>query len=155
MLVHVLDWAFGVGVELPPGQVALPITWLGTVVESGEISIQRVLVVEDDPVVARTIERAVRAAGFYVKVALNCSEARAAQGPFIVGVFDLELPDGSGFDLAQELLKQDMVDRAVFFTACTDGSVLERVSWLGPVIGKREGINALTRMLLGLEASTG
>jgi len=98
--------------------------------------------------VARAIERAVKAAGFQAEVALSCKQARSAPGPFVLGVFDLELPDGSGFDLAQELMGSDAVERALFFTACTEDALLERVSWLGPVIGKRQGIAALSRMLL-------
>lgn len=111
-----------------------------------------VLVVEDQPWVARAIRRALRQAGYRVELALACVRARAISGPFDVGTFDLELPDGCGLSLARELLAAQRVARVVFFTGCNEASVLEVVAELGPVIRKREGLSALVRALAKLDS---
>ncbi len=65
----------------------------------------RVLFVDDDENVCRSFARAVGASGLEVTVATTHSEARAAakSGSFGVVVVDLYMPEGSGFDLCEEL----------------------------------------------------
>jgi DNA-binding response OmpR family regulator len=118
------------------------------------VSLQRtqssVLVVEDQPWVARAIRRTLRAAGYRVEVALSCAVARALSGPFDLGAFDLDLPDGCGLVLARELLASRAVARVVFFTACTDSPRLDAVAQLGPVVRKSDGVAALMKALADL-----
>ncbi len=64
-----------------------------------------VLVVEDEPVLAEVVGRALERAGMAVTLARSCSEARAAlaqRTPDLV-ILDLKLPDGDGLALLREL----------------------------------------------------
>lgn len=65
--------------------------------------VPRILVVEDDPVVARVVERALKRLPAAVRVAGTLASARAAyaeQTPNLV-MLDLNLPDGVGFDFCR------------------------------------------------------
>jgi DNA-binding NarL/FixJ family response regulator len=137
----------------PPGLPRLPLYCREPVV-SHQSTVRNVLVVEDQPWVARAVRRALGQVGYRVELALSCTEARAACGPFDAGVFDLELPDGCGFSLARELLAECIIARVLFFTASTERSLLENVSHLGPVIPKREGLVALMRTLANLDVQS-
>src|SRR5690606_40337845 len=55
----------------------------------------RVLLVEDDPAVARGLARLLMARGLSVDIALSCSAARSLPGHFDLGIFDIELTDRS------------------------------------------------------------
>jgi DNA-binding response OmpR family regulator len=64
----------------------------------------RVLVVEDDPAVARVVELALRQAGHEVRLARTFAEGeRALEEPFDALVLDLNLPGGNGLDLLRRL----------------------------------------------------
>lgn len=64
----------------------------------------RVLVVEDDPVVAKVLEIALRQAGHEVRLATSFAEGeRALQAPFDAMILDINLPGGSGLDLLRRL----------------------------------------------------
>ncbi|MBK9037131.1 MAG: response regulator [Myxococcales bacterium] len=66
---------------------------------------KRILVVEDEPDVARLLDYHLRAAGYDVAVAATVAEARArvrAEPPTVV-LLDVMLPDGDGFALCQAL----------------------------------------------------
>src|SRR5690349_2523471 len=86
----------------------------------------RILVVEDDLVIARLIERGFVRLGFVVQVASSCAEARDAPGQFRCGVFDIELGDGDGVELAVELLARGSVRTAVFYTGSLDADARRR-----------------------------
>jgi CheY-like chemotaxis protein len=96
----------------------------------------RALIVEDDPVVARSIARRLLREGYTVSLAQTCRAARAAGPGFHVAVLDLDLPDGSGADLADELFRLGTVRGVVFYTGSLDGSQRVRASLFGPVIDK-------------------
>ncbi len=68
---------------------------------------RRVLVVEDEPLIALDIEDALAVLGAPVLLARNLAEARlalaGAVAPCLV-LLDVLLPDGRSFDLAQELI---------------------------------------------------
>ena len=61
----------------------------------------RILVVEDDDVLAEGLNVGLRIAGFTPELVNTCADADAALsvGPFAAVVLDLMLPDGSGLDL--------------------------------------------------------
>jgi len=66
----------------------------------------RILVVEDDPVVAKVLEVALRQAGYEVRLARTFLEGeKALQEPFDALLLDLNLPGGSGLDLLRQLAK--------------------------------------------------
>ena len=96
----------------------------------------RLLVVEDDAVVARALERSLRRAGYRVTRAASCKEARAVEGPFGAGVFDIDLVDGDGVTLAMELCESHIVARCVFFTGSASSEHHARAQTVGPVVLK-------------------
>jgi DNA-binding response OmpR family regulator len=97
---------------------------------------KRILVVEDDPVTSRAMTRALSSAGFAVTAHPSCRAARAASGPFDCGVFDVQLGDGCGIELARELLSRRVVGRVVFHTGQADADVATEARELGPVMAK-------------------
>ncbi len=66
---------------------------------------QRLLLVEDDPAIARTTAYALEREGFTVSHSLTLTDARAQlrSAPPDLLVLDIGLPDGSGLDLCREL----------------------------------------------------
>jgi two-component system nitrogen regulation response regulator GlnG len=108
------------------------------------------LIVEDEPTVLRAIARALRHHGFVVETAACCVEARATTGHFDIGIFDIGLPDGNGVQLAEGMISDLRVGRAMFFTADSRVSVQERAARVGPVVRKGDGVEALMQVLQGL-----
>lgn len=110
-----------------------------------------VLYVENDTMVARAVQRVLRHGGFRVQHIAGCSAARALvelvnegmTDPFDIGIFDIDLDDGNGVTLAEELTSAGMVKRSVFFTASTDERVHSRALGLGVVVNKNVGAKAL------------
>jgi DNA-binding response OmpR family regulator len=110
-----------------------------------------VLYVENDTMVARAVQRVLRHGGLHVRHIAGCTAARALaelvhEGmtePFDIGIFDIDLDDGNGVTLAEELTNAGMVKRTVFFTASTDERVHSRALGLGVVVNKNVGATAL------------
>ncbi|MEZ4219634.1 MAG: hypothetical protein R3B13_01815 [Polyangiaceae bacterium] len=90
----------------------------------------RILVVEDDELVSRSIVRGLRDAGHEFVVASSVEQAQAVTGTFALGVFDYRLTDGLGTEVAEALLSSGQVSAVVFFTS----HHLE--THLGPVVLK-------------------
>ena len=107
----------------------------------------RVLVVEDNPILARPLARFLLQSGYDVHHVDTCSAARGADGPFDIGVFDALLSDGSGVDLASELLANKMVQCAVFYTGAHDPELLNRAAEIAPVVRKTESADALRQAI--------
>lgn len=114
---------------------------------------QRLLHVEDDRLVARALARLLRPSGFELIHAVNCQEARKLDEVFALGLFDIDLPDGSGVNLARDLLEAGRVVRAVFFTASDNARALTEASRLGAVILKAEGVDRLLEVLKAVPAA--
>lgn len=108
---------------------------------------KRLLLVEDEATLARAVTRLLRRGGHDVFLAGSCDEARRASGSFSMGVFDIDLPDGDGLSLAEELLKKGIVRRAVFFSGTHDRGVRRRASELGPFVEKLKGFPALEAVI--------
>lgn len=68
----------------------------------------------------------------------TCADARAADR-CDVGVFDVELPDGDGVELAEEILAAGALKFVVFFTGGGD----KRGSVVGPVVYKGDDMGEL------------
>jgi len=111
---------------------------------------ERILLVEDDPEVSRAVARSLRREGLEVTAAPSCSTARALTCCFEMGVFDIGLGDGDGVELAQQLLEQGRVVRAVFFTSAGSVEIHRRARRVGPVVRKTDGAEALVQLVLGM-----
>lgn len=107
----------------------------------------RALIVEDDPVVARSIARRLLREGYTVSLAQTCRAARVAGGGFQVAVLDLDLPDGSGADLADELLRLGAVRHIVFYTGSLDNTQRERASSFGSLVDKAADVEDIVSAL--------
>lgn len=108
---------------------------------------RRALIVEDDPIVARSIARRLLREGYTVSLAQTCRAARAAGAGFDAAVFDLDLPDGNGADLAVELLRLGALRALVFYTSSVDRQERERAARLGQVIDKGEALDEVIAAL--------
>ncbi|MGZ3181917.1 MAG: response regulator transcription factor [Telluria sp.] len=69
----------------------------------------RVLLVEDDAMIARSLALGLRYEDFDVAIATTASEATQAlaERPFDLVMFDVGLPDGDGIDLCRSLRQRD------------------------------------------------
>jgi DNA-binding response OmpR family regulator len=114
---------------------------------------KRLMLVEDEPTLARALGRLLNRAGFEVWVAASCAEARGAAGTFSIGVFDIDLPDGDGIDLAEHLRRTQIVRRAVFFSGTTVGRQRVRAGRLGPFVEKSKGFSELQAAIDGVMQS--
>jgi len=101
------------------------------------------LLVEDDLLLARAVERTLRTRGARVRHVACCALASGLTGPFPIGVFDIELPDGDGIELARSLRTRGVVGRVVFYTACTEPQRLARARELGSVFVKSAHLPSL------------
>jgi DNA-binding response OmpR family regulator len=111
------------------------------------------LLVEDDVLLARALERTLQARGARVRHVACCALASMLTGPFPIGVFDIELPDGDGIELARLLGARGVVGRIVFHTACTEPQRLARARELGSVFVKSVHLpNLIELSLRGAEA---
>lgn len=104
------------------------------------------LLVEDDLLLARGLERTLQLKSVRVRHASCCAMAAMLTGPFPVGVFDIELPDGCGIELARLLAERGVVGRVVFYTACTEPSRLARARELGNVFVKSANLHSLLEL---------
>jgi DNA-binding response OmpR family regulator len=82
----------------------------------------KVLLVEDDPLIARTLSMSLRYEGFELTVAPTAAQAEQAlaAGGFDLVMFDVGLPDGNGIDLCRALRKRDESIPILIISARTD-----------------------------------
>jgi DNA-binding response OmpR family regulator len=107
----------------------------------------RVILVEDDPELARTVERVLARYGHATSVAKSVAAAEALTGSFDCGILDIDLPDGNGVELAARLLDAGQLGAVVFFSASTDPDVIAQARELGPFVSKAAGTRELERAL--------
>ena len=112
--------------------------------------VKRVMLVEDEPTLARALVRLLRHGGFDVALATTCAEARRLPGSFSVGIFDIDLPDGDGIDLARQLRLDGIVRRIVFFSGTVAPRKRVHALGLGPLVEKTKGYYALQATILEL-----
>jgi DNA-binding response OmpR family regulator len=110
----------------------------------------RVLLVEDDVEVAQAIARRLTRSGYEAVVAPTCAAAAALTCWFDVGVLDIQLPDGNGVELAEQTAARECLGAVVFFSGTDLPAPLRRARRLGPVVPKRDGIEALIPIVEGL-----
>jgi two-component system, NtrC family, response regulator AtoC len=107
---------------------------------------RRMLLVEDDLLLARPLARLLRHAGYDTLHVATCAAARAVGSKFDLAVLDVELPDGRGTDLEMELMALGIVPAAVFFTG--EGTLLlAEAKQRARCVEKSEDIEALLRAI--------
>ena len=85
-------------------------------------ALPRILIVDDDVVLAKSLESMLEAAGGYETRMVHCAAdavAAAAGFPPVIVFLDIELPDMSGFEVAQ-LLRRHPELQATRLIALTD-----------------------------------
>ena len=82
---------------------------------------KKIVVVEDDTLLNRTLSYSLENSGYAVDFALTAASARQLfeQNEYSLFVLDINLPDGSGFDLCREI-KGRYADAAVIFLTAND-----------------------------------
>jgi two-component system response regulator TctD len=108
--------------------------------------------VEDDLLLARALQRSLIARGISTRHVARCATASALHGPYVVGVFDIDLPDGDGVELARLLQRRGIVNRVLFYTACSHPSRLARAKDLGAVFVKSSHLGSLMDVLVARPA---
>lgn len=107
-----------------------------------------VLVIEDDPAVARALRRALRIARLKCDVACSAAAVREVDGTYEIAIVDVNLPDGNGIDLYDELKAAHRVSRGIFFTATDNEQDKARAAKFGKLISKSEGVQAAVSVAL-------
>jgi CheY-like chemotaxis protein len=106
-----------------------------------------ILVVEDYPPMATLLTRLLRSRGHEVTRELAVAAAMRHVRAFDHAILDIDLPDGNGVTLAQQLVRLRRVGSIIFFTATLEPDVLANAARLGRVVGKAEGVNRLISAL--------
>lgn len=100
-------------------------------ITSAEIPIiqKRILIVEDEAVFARAVEKKLGRAGYLCEIAGQLSDARKSQAenPPDLILLDMRLPDGSGLDLLNEI-KRDNADKVAVLAMSAYGEIEDAVS---------------------------
>lgn len=114
------------------------------------------LLVEDDPLISKSLSLSLPFAGFSVTVVESFQEGlqKSRQGSFDIVLLDVNLPDGSGFDLCRELRSVNADIPILMLTANTseNSAVTGIQCGADDYIRKPYGINELTaRMRRQLE----
>jgi DNA-binding response OmpR family regulator len=103
----------------------------------------RILVIEDYPPLAKVIAIGLGRRGHQVERAGSARRALEIEGPLDCVVLDVDLPDGNGVDVAEDLLRLDRTRLVVFFSATRDSDARQRALHLGPFVDKTESVESL------------
>jgi ActR/RegA family two-component response regulator len=96
----------------------------------------RVLLVDDDAAILKVVKRTLAGTDYEITTAISFSEALTLTGKFGVGVFDFELGDGNGIDLAEPMMTARQVEQVCFLTSSADEGAIAKATLLGPVFAK-------------------
>ena len=96
---------------------------------------------------ASMLSRLLRSEGHRVIRELTVAGALTHTAAFDLAVLDIDLPDGNGVDLAEELFAGRRVKSVVFFTATRERTLLERAVEYGRVVDKSLGTQGLLECL--------
>jgi two-component system cell cycle response regulator CtrA len=107
----------------------------------------RILIVEDEPAVSRALERLLKREGYDCDVAQSHADSLSFFGEYDCGVFDVELPDSDGVDLAASLQSRGIVKHVVFFSGLSDGKSEARARAQGAYVHKSEGTQRLRAVI--------
>lgn len=106
-----------------------------------------ILILEDSEILCRSLTRLFTARGHDVKATMRAAEALSQPGPYDVAILDLNIPDGSGIDVARQLLFEKRARRVIFYTGQTDPAELRDAEAVSTVVGKE----ALPRLIEAVE----
>ena len=104
-----------------------------------------VVVVDDDGLLLQLMTRSLERVNVRCTTASSYAEAMELVGSFRVGVFDIELGDGSGVDVAGALVEAGRVSHCIFFTGGASREQLERAGVLGEIFSKGAGVSEVVR----------
>jgi DNA-binding response OmpR family regulator len=116
---------------------------------------KRLLIVEDEPTIGRALARIFEKEGYAVDVARTHADSLTFQDQYQCGVFDIELPDSDGVDLASTLRSRGVVKEVVFFSGMNDGKSEARARSRGIYVHKSEGLTRLRNVVAALLGSAG
>ncbi len=120
----------------------------------------RVLVVDDDPEVIRSIQRIISHAGHEVVTALGGQKAQdvlTLDSRFSLLILDLKMPEVNGPDVVEWMRRQQIKIMTIVLTAFADSSMMERMLELGHFTVLRkpfdpgELLHVVERLLVGAE----
>jgi len=130
--------------------------------------IPKLLLVDDEPLVRRSMEKTLYRAGFDVETAPNCTEglatflaAQSSGAPFSLAVLDLNMPgfegfekSGAGLELLSRLIEHDPDLPAIVLTAYDEINKAKQAINRGArayfVKGREQGLIELINDILGL-----
>lgn len=152
-LLH--GWQGHVQVESTPGRTAFHV-WLPRVEAPAQVpavaagaamrpSTAAVLVVDDEPMVGKSLARVLRREGWSVVLADGVAAALALEGPWAAVVTDFSMGDGTGLDLAKALRGRGYRGRIVLITG--DPTVVPASTDVDALLGKPIDLQLLTQEL--------
>jgi DNA-binding response OmpR family regulator len=103
----------------------------------------RVLLVEDDPLLARALVRTLRANAVDVTYVASAADLSRHIGHYDLGIFDIDLPDANGVEIAELCVAQKWVGHVVFFSATENEHRVRAAESVGELIHKSEGVELL------------
>lgn len=126
--------------------------------EGVEVSLPKVLLVEDDPQITKALSLNLSLSGYGVFTAETVNEARRKLGldRFEIILLDVNLPDGNGIDLCHEVRCSGVETPILFLSARTDEETVVRAMNIGAedYIRKPFGVEELkVRMSKALKAA--
>lgn len=121
----------------------IPPEWEPTA--SAPESCRTVLIVDDEPVIGQVLAVHLRSRGFETTEVASAAAALGAGKKYSLGVFDIELGDGNGLDVAEELLERGLVRDAIFYSGVVDTGIRDRANAIGTFVSKSIGIQAVVR----------
>lgn len=112
------------------------------------MKIRNLLLVENDRGVLRALARMLRLEGYVTWTVPSVAGALDLQLDFDTGIFDIELDDGDGVELARRMCAEGRVHRVIFFTGCVDPRRLREARSVGEVVLKGSSSRVLLDALV-------
>jgi CheY-like chemotaxis protein len=109
----------------------------------------RILVVEDYPPLAKVIAIGLGRRGHQVERVGSVQRALELIEGFDLAVVDIDLPDGDGVELAEQMIEDGRVGRVIFFSATREMELLVRALRVGPLLDKDRGVESLCELVDG------
>lgn len=119
---------------------------------------QRLLVVDDEPMIQELLAEALDSFGYDVTVAGNGAQALAALDGFVfdLALLDLFLPDMSGLALIEEICRSRPLTKTVLITGESTNAGVQLARELGAkVLDKPFGLDALRALIESALAQAG
>ncbi len=108
----------------------------------------RILLVEDDRLLARALVRTLRTHAVEVTHVASAADLSQHLGHYDVGIFDIDLPDANGVEIAALCVAQKWVGHVIFFSATENERSVRAAQGLGELIHKSEGVELLVGHVL-------